>query len=88
MYYVYALKSKKYNRIYIGFSKQIKKRLHKHKQGNVYSTKRMGELELVFYEAMISKKDALRREKYLKTTKGKRALKIMLKDTLKPAPIV
>lgn len=37
---------------------------------------------LVFYEAFAAKQDAVRREKYLKSTKGKRTLKLMLKDSL------
>jgi len=40
----------------------------------------MGELKLIFYEAYLVKSDAQRREMYLKTTKGKRALKLMLAD--------
>jgi len=40
----------------------------------------MGDLELIFYEAYLEKSDAQRREIYLKTTKGKRALKLMLTD--------
>jgi len=35
---------------------------------------------LIFYEAFILERDAKRREKYFKTTKGKRALRLMLKD--------
>lgn len=42
----------------------------------------MGELKLIFYEAYLMKSDAQRREVYLKTTKGKRALKLMLVDYL------
>ena len=38
-------------------------------------------LELIFYEVYFNKKDALRREKYFKTTAGKKALKIMLRET-------
>jgi len=36
----------------------------------------------MFYEAFILEKDAKRREKYFKTTKGKRVLRLMLKDSL------
>jgi len=39
---------------------------------------------MIFYEAYISKKDAQRREQYLKTTKGRTTIKTMLSDTLKP----
>lgn len=39
-------------------------------------------LELVFCEFYTSGDDAKRREGYLKTTAGKRGLKLMLRDTL------
>jgi predicted GIY-YIG superfamily endonuclease len=37
---------------------------------------------LIFYEAYKNKYDALRREKYLKTTKGRTTLKSMLREFL------
>jgi len=37
---------------------------------------------MIFYEAYRNLKDAKRREKYFKTTKGKTTLKIMLKEYL------
>ncbi len=40
----------------------------------------MGNIELIFYEAYLVKTDVQRREKYFKTTKGKRTLKLMLTD--------
>jgi putative endonuclease len=80
MYYVYVLYSKTRNECYTGYSSNLKERIKDHFTHNVYTTKRMGELELIFYEAYISKSDAQRRELYLKTTKGKRTLKLMLAD--------
>jgi putative endonuclease len=38
--------------------------------------------ELTFYEAYRNKYDALRREKYFKTSKGKTTLKAMLREHL------
>lgn len=81
MFYVYVIIGNK-GRIYTGYSKDLKKRIKKHNQSGVYTTKRMGKLRLLFYEAFESKNDAQRREKYLKTTKGKRTLKLMLKESL------
>ena len=82
MYCVYVLQSKRDGRLYTGFTKDLESRLKKHAGGNVYTTKRMGNVELIYYEMFKAKSDAMRREKYLKTTKGKRTLKIMLKDSL------
>jgi len=80
MYYVYVLYSKTDNECYTGYSSNLKERIKDHFSHSVMTTKRMGDLELIFYEAYISKSDAQRRELYLKTTKGKRALKLMLAD--------
>ncbi len=82
MYYVYLLQSRDTGKIYTGFTANLKERIRKHLSKGVYSTKRMGTVRLIFYEAFLSEKDARRRENYLKTTKGKRAVKIMLTDHL------
>ncbi len=86
MFYVYILKSKDNGKVYTGFTHNLKARIRQHFAGDVHTTHRMGELELVFYEAFVNEKDAREREGYLKTTKGKRTLKLMLKNTFE-API-
>lgn len=82
MYYVYALLGES-GKIYIGYSHNLKARIRKHLLKGVYTTKRYGELRLIFYEAFINKLDAQKREAYLKTTKGKRTLKFMLVNYFK-----
>lgn len=52
----------------------------KHSKGQVIATKHRLPVELIFYEAYLNKYDALRREKYFKSSKGKTALKVMLKE--------
>ena len=84
MYYVYIIKSLTNGKLYTGFTRDLKSRFKKHKGRGVHTTKRMGELSLIFYEAFKSEEDAKRRELYLKTSKGKRALKLMLKDSRGP----
>ena len=78
MYYVYILQSLRNGDLYAGFTEDLKARIRKHFGKGVHTTKRMGTVRLIFYEAYLSEKDARRREKYFKTTKGKRTLKIML----------
>lgn len=39
-------------------------------------------LNLFFYEAFLAKEDAIRREDYLKTTKGKSTLRMMLRVSM------
>ncbi len=83
MYYVYILKSLVKDFVYVGYSTDIKQRFEYHKNGQVKSTKAYKPFELVFYEAYKVMADAKRREKYLKTDKGKSTLRMMLRESLK-----
>ena len=83
MFYVYVLYSTFDRKFYIGYSSNLKRRISEHKNRKVHSTARRKNLSLIFYEAYISKRDAQRREKYFKTNRGKKALKLMLQNTLK-----
>lgn len=80
MFYVYALKSEINQEIYIGFTSDLRNRFKKHNQGLNKSTKPYLPWKLIYYEACINKIDAKRREKYLKTSQGRRLLKRRLKD--------
>jgi putative endonuclease len=82
MYYVYVLQSKKNNSFYIGYTEDLKKRFKEHNNGENISTKPFRPYALVFYEALIHKKDAISREKYLKSGWGFRTIKKMLKNYL------
>jgi len=80
MYYVYVLISHSDSQFYVGFTNDLKMRLNSHAKGNVESTRNRKPLELVYYEACLERNDALRREKYLKTTWGKRYLRNRIKS--------
>jgi predicted GIY-YIG superfamily endonuclease len=83
MLYVYYLRSVNFpDKFYVGFSSDLKGRIKKHNQGDVASTKPFKPWKLIFYESFLNRKDAIRREGYLKTTRGRRALKLMLRDYL------
>jgi putative endonuclease len=82
MYYTYVLQSKKDNKFYTGYSKDLKLRFESHEKGLVESTKDRRPLELVYYEACLNQQDANHREKYLKTHYGKMFLKNRLKSYL------
>ena len=82
MYYVYILKSVKDNLFYIGSSADLKKRLKEHQMGQSLSTKGRRPFILLFYEAFLDKRDALRREKYFKQSKGKSSLRMTLRESL------
>ena len=81
MFYVYLIKSKKFpEELYVGYTADLKKRVTEHNRGLTFSTARYKPWELIYYEACIEETDAKRREKYLKTTHGKRMLKTRLKS--------
>lgn len=79
-YYVYVLQSLSRDWIYVGSTSDLKTRFNSHNNGENLSTKAYKPFKLIFYEAYLSKKDALRREEYFKTTKGKTTLRTMLKE--------
>ena len=83
MHHVYVLKSLKDGNLYTGYSNDLKTRLDEHNKGYVKATKYRVPFELLYYEACLSKYDAYRREKYLKTNYGRRYIKSRLKDYLK-----
>ena len=66
MFYMYVLKSKKDNKCYIKSTNNLKARFALHNKGKVFSTKFRLPLELVYYEAFRSERDARLREKGLK----------------------
>jgi len=80
MFYVYVLQSKKDKKFYAGFTCDLKKRLQEHNRGKVESTKGRNPFDLIYYEACLHQRDALHRERYLKTTYGKRYIKNRLKN--------
>ncbi|OFZ58437.1 MAG: excinuclease ABC subunit C [Bacteroidetes bacterium RIFCSPHIGHO2_02_FULL_44_7] len=84
MYYVYLLQLSNGN-IYTGSTGDLKRRILEHKNGNVISTRHNRPVKLILYEAYLLKSDAQRREKYLKTTEGKRLLKQQIRDFLNNA---
>ena len=87
LYIVYVLLSQKDGKYYIGFTKNLRRRYFEHQTGQVFSTKGRRPLQLVYCEACLSKKDAIRREQYLKTTGGRRFLAKRLKCYLKSLKI-
>ena len=59
-------------------------RIQQHIDGKVISTKHRRPLKLIYYEAYMSKADAINREKYLKNGgKAKNELKLQIANSLK-----
>lgn len=74
MYYVYILKSIKYDKLYTGSTKDLKKRLVEHNLGKVQSTKPYLPWRLIYYEGHIIKSLAIKTELFYKTGQGRRQI--------------
>jgi putative endonuclease len=81
-YYVYVLRYEKDGKFYVGYTNNVRKRVEQHNNGQVESTKRRTPLELIYWEGCINQQDATKREKYLKSSWGKRYIKGRLEQYL------
>lgn len=81
MNYLYFLKLVNGN-IYKGLTTNLKRRINEHKRGKVLSTRNYLPAMLIGYESYLLKSDAKRREKFLKTTEGRRLLGRQLRDII------
>lgn len=79
-FYTYILQSKKDNMYYTGYTSDLKQRIIQHNKGAVPSTKNRRPFKLIYFEACKNQKDAIHREKYLKTYYGKMFLAKRLKN--------
>lgn len=64
---------------YTEFTPDLRKRILAHNSGSVRSTKSRIPFELIYYESCLNMYDARKREKFLKSGKGKRYLAKRLK---------
>ena len=72
MYLVYALYSVNFDKIYIGFSSDPEKRLLSHNdERNTGWTSKYRPWEIIYTEEFENKTEALKREKQLKTSRGR-----------------
>lgn len=87
MYFTYVLRcfdfKRKRCKFYTGVSKKLPDRLEDHSTKSVSTTKSFDKIELVYYEACLSKKDAVIREHQLKTGFGRGYLKRRIENYLK-----
>jgi putative endonuclease len=81
-FYVYVLQSKTSDGYYIGYTTDLIRRVKEHNLGQNSATKPYRPWRLIYYEACRNREDAKRREKHLKTTKGRRMVKARLKEYL------
>jgi len=83
MHYVYILKSDKNDKLYIGFTDNIFRRIKEHNSKESLATKAFAPYRLVYFEGYRSRADALKREKNLKYFgQAYRRLKERISDSL------
>lgn len=79
MYFVYVLKSVKDEKFYTGYTSDLEKRIEEHNAGISKSTAYRRPFERVYFEGSRNIKDAMHREKYLKSTYVKRYIRNRIK---------
>jgi len=78
MYFVYIIESSKNKRIYTGITSDLSKRLKEHNNGENISTKAYKPWNILYSEEYDSRTKAAKREKYLKSGKGREYIKKLL----------
>ena len=73
-HYVYILKCRD-GTYYHGYTRDLKKRLLQHRSGESHPTRRKLPLELVYFETLPSKTEAMRRERQLKNGRTRKETK-------------
>ena len=83
MYYTYILQSLKNEKLYVGYTKDLRRRFleHNNKQGGSY-TKSNAPFKIIFYEAYLNREDAVGAERFFKTGYGREVLKSKIKNYL------
>jgi putative endonuclease len=86
MHYVYVMRSLTDDGFYIGYTRDLRKRLAQHTEGSALATARRRPWKLIYYEAYIEQVDAIGRERYLKSGAGRRFLRAQLANYLARNP--
>ncbi len=80
MFFVYILKSEISTHFYTGITADLNQRLSEHNSGKNKSTKAFKPWKIVYSEKFDTRKEARKREKYLKSGSGREWLKLNLKN--------
>jgi putative endonuclease len=82
MYYIYVMRSQSTGRLYIGHTDNIQRRLIEHNSGMSKSTKGRGPWELIYQEEYTTRGEAMKREYFLKSGKGREILKGIISKSI------
>ena len=79
-HYLYILRSLKDGRLYVGETRDVRRRLVKHNAGLVQSTRHRRPLELVAARRFPDRRAALTYERFLKTLEGSTEKRILVEQ--------
>lgn len=77
-YFTYVLRSKKDNKIYIGQTSNLEKRIFRHNENLVNYTRNKGPWELIHFDVFETRAQAMRKEEFYKNGFGRRLIKSIL----------
>jgi len=81
-FFVYILYSKKNSRSYVGQTNDLDARLHRHNNGAVPSTRPCRPWNRIHHEAYKTRGEAMARERWLKSGKGRKVVREIVADYL------
>ncbi len=79
-YYIYILKSLKFDKFYTGYTNDLKRRLNEHNSGKSEYTRKFKPWEIVYFEECNDVEEARQKEKYYKSASGRRKIKKILNN--------
>jgi putative endonuclease len=77
-YFVYVLRSKIKNITYVGCTNDLHRRFVEHNSGKSRFTRKYKPWEIIYSEEVSSQLEALQKEKYFKSSAGRKKLKTLL----------
>ena len=91
-FFTYVIYNEKKDKIYIGQTKNLEERLKRHNgilknKRNSFTSKNSGVWNLVYKEEFNTRREAMGREKELKSAIGRKFIKSITKDSSSDAPI-
>jgi len=81
MYFVYTIYNPSKHKIYIGQTKDLDKRMvsHNKREFKGYTSRFEGEWVLIYKESLATRAEAIRRERQLKSFRGREYVKSLIK---------
>jgi putative endonuclease len=80
-FFVYILQSQRSNTFYTGQTCNLANRVKAHNDGLSPYTKGRGLWKLVYFEEYSTRSEAMKREKFLKSGKGRELIKVILRNS-------